>query len=162
VGELALVIPFPGLPDVVEDWLERTVATKPSHGMPPHVTVLYPSPGDVVGIAEALLDFSAFDVDFRRLDRFPGILWLAPEPSAPFRELTNALVARFPGYPPYGGKFADVIPHLTVAQAEQLNDAEAAVTDWLPLRTRAESVVLLEHVQSEHWREVATFDLEDS
>jgi 2'-5' RNA ligase superfamily len=161
MGELALVVPFPGLPDVVTDWLERTVPTKPSHGMPPHVTVLSPSPGDVVGLAETLWDFSAFDVDFRRLDRFPGTLWLAPEPSTPFREMTNALVARYPDYPPYGGAYAHVIPHLTVAQAE-LNDAAAAIADWLPLRARAESAVLLEQVQSEHWREVATFDLEDS
>jgi hypothetical protein len=161
MGELALVVPFPGLPDIVTDWLERTVSTKPSHGMPPHVTVLSPSPGDVVGLAETLWDFSAFDVDFRRLDRFPGTLWLAPEPPTPFNEMTNALFARYPEYPPYGGAFAHVIPHLTVAQAE-LNDAAAALADWLPLRARAESAVLLEQVQSEHWREVATFDLEDS
>jgi hypothetical protein len=161
MGELALVVPFPGLPDVVTGWLERTVPTKPSHGMPPHVTVLSPSPGDVVGIAETLWDFSAFDVDFRRLDRFPGTLWLAPEPSTPFREMTNALVARYPDHLPYGGTFAQVIPHLTVAQAE-LNDAAAAIADWLPLRARAESAVLFEQVQSEHWREVATFDLEGS
>ena len=161
MGELALVVPFAGLPDVVAEWLERTVPTKPSHGMPPHVTVLYPSPGDVVGIAETLLDYAALDVDFRRLDRFPGVLWLAPEPSEPFREMTHALVARYPEHQPYGGAFANVIPHLTVAQAE-LDDAAEAIGEWLPLRARAESVVLLEHVQSEHWREVATFDLEDS
>lgn len=161
MGELALVVPFPGLPDVVTDWLERTVPTKPSHGMPPHVTLLYPAPGDVVGLAETLWDFSAFDVDFLRLDRFPGTLWLGPEPSTPFLEMTNALVARYPDHRPYGGQFAHVIPHLTVAQAA-LDDAAAAIADWLPLRGRAESAVLLEHVQSEHWREVATFDLEDS
>jgi hypothetical protein len=161
MGELALVVPFTGLPDIVTDWLERTVPTKPSHGMPPHVTVLYPSPGDVVGIAETLWDFSAFDVDFHRLDRFPGTLWLAPEPAAPFRELTNRLVERYPEYPPYGGSFAEVIPHLTVAQAE-LDEAAGAIADWLPLRARAESALLLERVQSEHWREVATFDLEES
>src|SRR5690349_16792580 len=108
MGELALVVPFPGLPDIVADWLERTVPTKPSHGMPPHVTLLYPAPGDVVGIAETLWDFSAFDVDLRRLDRFPGTLWLEPEPSAPFREMTNALVARYPDYPPYRGTFEHV------------------------------------------------------
>ena len=161
MGDLALVVPFPGLPDVVTDWLERTVPAKPSHGMPPHVTVLYPSPGDVVGLAETLWDFSGFDVDFRELDRFPGTLWLAPEPSTPFRDMTDALAARYPDYPPYGGEFPDVIPHLTVAQAD-LDAAAAAIADWLPLRARAEAVVLLEQVQSDHWREVATFDLEGS
>ena len=161
MGDLALVVPFPGLPDVVSDWLERTVPPKPSHGMPPHVTVLYPAPGDIVGIAETLLDFVAFDVVFRHLERFPGTLWLAPEPSAPFREMTNALVARYPDHLPYGGAYPDVVPHLTVAQAD-LNDAAEAVAVWLPLRARAQSVLLLERAQSEHWREVATFDLENT
>jgi hypothetical protein len=159
MGELALVVPFPGLPNVVANWLERTVPTKPSHGMPPHVTLLYPAPGDVVGIAETVWELSAFEVEFRRLDRFPGVLWLAPEPAAPFHDMTLALVGRYPEYPPYGGRFAHVIPHLTVAQAE-LDAAAAAIADWLPLRARAESAVLLERVQTEHWREVATFDLE--
>src|SRR5262249_24584548 len=138
----------------------RTVPTKPSQGMPPHVTVLYPAPGEIVGIAEALCGFSSFDVDLRRLDRFPGTLWLAPEPSTPFHDMTHALVERYPQYQPDGRAFRQVIPHLTVAQAE-LDDAAEALSGWLPLRARAESVVLLERVQSDHWREVATFDLED-
>jgi len=32
----------------------------------------------------------------------------------------------------------------------------------LPLSTRAERAVLLERAQAQHWREVATFDLEDA
>jgi hypothetical protein len=37
------------------------------------------------------------------------VLWLAPEPSAPFLALTAAVHATFPHYPPFGGAFAEVI-----------------------------------------------------
>jgi 2'-5' RNA ligase len=160
VNELALVIPFEGLAPVVDDLRERTSGSKPSHGMPPHVTLLFPAPHDIEAIAEVLLMFSAFEVVFARLDRFPGTLWLAPEPAEPFSRLIEALVRRFPEHPPYGGAFAEIVPHLTVAQSG-FDEAVAEVEPWLPLRSRAERALLLEHAQAEHWREVATFELED-
>src|SRR2546423_9823979 len=71
--------------------------------MPPHVTLLVPAPADVEDIAEVLFAFASFEVVFSRLERFPGTLWLAPEPAQPFARMIDALVERFPGYPPYGG-----------------------------------------------------------
>lgn len=161
MSELALVVPFEGLAPVVDDLRERTSVSKPSHGMPPHVTLLFPAPRGVEAIAEVLLAFSAFEVVFARLDRFPGTLWLAPEPAEPFQLLIEALSRRFPEHPPYGGAFAEIVPHLTVAQSD-FDEAVSTVEPWLPLRSRAERAVLLEHAQAQHWREVATFELEDS
>jgi len=48
---------------------------------------------------------------------FPGALYLAPTPKEPFVALTAAFARHFPEYPPYGGQFRKVVPHLTVAQA---------------------------------------------
>src|SRR4051812_10697263 len=146
--EHALAIPFPGLLDKVGV----------RNDLPPHVTVLVPAPDDVEAIVRVLAPFEAFDVTFSRLDRFPGTLWLAPERSEPFVAMTAAMVGRFPSYPPYGGVFKAVIPHLTVAQ-EQLDDVADLVAPLLPLQSRAESVVLYEHAGGVHWHEVATFDL---
>jgi hypothetical protein len=70
-------------------------------------------------------------------------------------------VQRFPDHQPYGGAFSRIIPHLTVAQSE-FDEAVSTLEPWLPLSTRAERAVLLEQVQAMHWREVATFDLEDA
>jgi hypothetical protein len=159
VTRFALVVPFPGVAQVVDDWRERTCLSKPSHGVPPHVTLLVPCPDDVRTITEQLAPFSAFDVTFGSLDRFPGTLWLVPDPAEPFRGMTEALVAGFPEYRPYGGTFVEIVPHLTVAQSN-LDDAAAELQRWLPLHSRATSAVLLEQAQVEHWREVATFDLE--
>jgi len=156
---VAIVVPFPGLADVVDDWRERTCVSKPSHGVPPHVTLLVPARNDVTGVIESTAGFPAFDVRFTRLDRFPGTLWLAPEPADTFAAMTEALVARWPDCPPYGGVFARIIPHLTVAQRE-LDAAAASVEPFLPLESRAESVLVLEQVQPDHWRELAAIDLE--
>ena len=146
--EHALAIPFDGLVELVGV----------GNDLPPHVTVLYPAPGDVQAIAQVLAPFDGFDVVFTRLDRFPGTLWLAPEPAEPFVAMTEAMVARFPDMPPYGGVFKSVIPHLTVAQS-WLDDVAVQVEPLLPLGSRVESVVLYESADGKHWSERMTFDL---
>ena len=146
--EHALAIPFDGLVELVGV----------GNDLPPHVTVLYPAPGDVQAIAQVLAPFEGFDVVFTRLDRFPGTLWLAPEPAGPFVAMTEAMVARFPDMQPYGGVFKSVVPHLTVAQSS-LDDVAVQVEPLLPLGSRVESVVLYESADGKHWSERMTFDL---
>jgi 2'-5' RNA ligase len=146
--EFALAVPFPAL-------VERVSV---QDNLPPHVTVLVPCPGELAAIGEVLAPFGAFDVTFPRLDRFPEILWLAPEPAEPFVAMTEAMVARFPDYPPYGGIHDRIVPHLTVAQAE-LDETAARVEPLLPLRGRVETVVLYERVDADAWREAHTFGL---
>jgi 2'-5' RNA ligase len=126
--------------------------------MPQHVTIVYPSAGDVAAIAQVLAPFDPFEVTFGRLDRFPGLLWLAPEPPEPFVAMTRAVVARFPEFPPYGGTYSSIVPHLTVARAS-LEETAALVEPLLPLRSYVESVVLYTSADSRHWHEHATFDL---
>jgi 2'-5' RNA ligase len=126
--------------------------------LPPHVTVLYPSPGEPLAIAQVLEPFEGFDVVFTRVDRFPGVLWLAPEPAEPFVAMTEAVTHRFPEWQPYDGVYKSVVPHLTVAQ-EALDDAAVQIEPLLPLASRVESVVLYESADGRHWREHTTFDL---
>ena len=57
--------------------------------------------------------------------------------------MIEALVRRFPDQPRYDSAFAEIVPHLTVAQAG-LDEVAATVQAWLPLRGRAERAVLLE------------------
>jgi 2'-5' RNA ligase len=94
-----------------------------SAGMPAHITLLYPfAPAAAVelkvvrGVAVGVEPF-AFSLAAVR--EWPGgVVYLEPEPSEPFVELTNRLVERFPAYPPYGGVHDAVIPHLTVVHTE--------------------------------------------
>jgi 2'-5' RNA ligase superfamily len=76
------------------------------------------------------------------------VLYLAPRPDEPFRALTRAACAAFPGYLPYGGAFADSVPHLTIGErpaggVADLRAAEAAVLPWLPVRARVSRVWLM-------------------
>ena len=148
MAEFALAVPFEGLIEPVGV----------PQDLPAHVTVLYPAPDDVEAIAQALAPFEPFDVVFPRLDRFPGVLWLAPEPAEPFVRMTEAMVARFPDFPPYGGSYSSIVPHLTVAES-LLDETASLVEPLLPLASRVESVVLYTSADSVHWAEHATFDL---
>jgi 2'-5' RNA ligase len=155
----ALSIPFHDLAPAVDEWRERTCAAKPSHGVPPHVTLLLPAPPDIEAAAATLEAFGPFDVAFARFDRFPGTLWLAPEPAEPCVRMTEALIGAFPEHQPCDRDFDEITPHLTVAQGDDLGQTETALGPRLPLRSRASSVVVFEQVASDRWRENAEFPL---
>jgi 2'-5' RNA ligase len=127
--------------------------------VPPHVTLLIPAPPDVDGAVAALERFESFEVTFTRFGRFPDTLWLAPEPSKPFARMTEALVRAFPGHFPYEGSFVEITPHLTVAQGDELDAAEAALAAALPVRSQASSVVLFKQIAPDRWHEDAEFSL---
>jgi len=154
---VALAIPQPHA-SVLVGW-RRAIGDPEADKIPPHVTLLIPAPPDVDTAVEALRPFGAFDVAFAGFGRFPRTLWLAPEPAAPFVAMTEALVATFPGHPPYGGLFDEITPHVTVAQGEELDAAETAIATALPLASRAASVVLFEQVAGDRWVERAEFAL---
>jgi 2'-5' RNA ligase len=140
-------------------------------GMPAHVTLLFPfvSPevldGSVLDAVQgALAGFAAFDYRFERTAWFGAeVLWLAPADPAPFAALAERLWAAFPDYPPYGGAFEAVTPHLTVGQGDDvalLREAERAVLPYLPVAGRAERVSLsVLSATGGRWQPAATFDL---
>ena len=118
----------------------------------------------LAAVREAVAAVPAFDLVFRRTRRFGDqVLWLAPEPDAPLRALTAAVWARFPETPPYGGRFDDVVPHLTVTDgqpAELMDAAAAQVRPWLPIPARVEAVrLIVGRPEPDAWRTVAEFPL---
>ncbi len=129
--------------------------------MPAHVTIVYPFvPGPRLD-AEVRRDLAAiaathepFDVEFARIKRFPGVVWAAPEPADAFIALTTAIVARFPDYPPYGGAHDDVIPHLTIVEADDapLDDIAVGSATMLPFRHRVTALDVLVESEDVRWR----------
>jgi hypothetical protein len=93
--------------------------------------------------------------------RFEDVLYLAPEPDEPFLALVNTLAQHYPQYPPYGGAFGRVIPHVTVARGERslLDLAAAAIASSLPVTAVAEEAVLFAEVNSQEfaWEARARF-----
>ena len=125
-------------------------------GVPAHVTVLYPfvpppaiNAAVIARLADAVGSVSAFVCEFATTAWFgDDVLWLAPRPDEPFRALTQAVSAAFPGYLPYSGAHDDVVPHLTIGDrpaggVTELRAAEADVLRWLPIQARISQVRLM-------------------
>ncbi len=159
----ALIVAIPEAAPVVDGFREATCNDKPSIGVPPHVTVLFPFvPAHEIddAIVEELRSLfgqvEPFRLELGELRRFPDTLYLAPTPSQAFVAMTELVVERFPAYLPYGGAFADIVPHLTVAHGEHsvLDHAAAAIRESLPIRAFASSALLLEETEPDwgRWR----------
>ena len=97
--------------------------------------------------------FRAFETRFRRSGQFPGVLYLAPDPSAPTRALTEAMRQAFPVRPPYGGAVDGMVPHLTLSQGRELPSSELPN---LRLSTRAQAVSHLA-LREGRWYEFARY-----
>jgi hypothetical protein len=115
----ALIVPVPEAEPAVRE-LRAAHDSSAALGVPAHITLLSPFATvdrvDEEAVGATLAPFAAFDFTLDRVERFSqGVVWLHPEPSAPFASLTAAIVARWPEYPPYEGVHAEVIPHLTVS-----------------------------------------------
>jgi hypothetical protein len=159
-AESGVIVPVPAAEAVVAEWRERFDISA-AQGVPAHITALYPFlPADrlTAGVVSELRELCAampvLDVWFRRTARFPGMLYLDPEPANALRAFTTSIAERWPETPPYGGAFDDVIPHLTVAYdvAEPvLDDVESRLLPRLPVSARL-SEARLYVFNGERWR----------
>jgi 2'-5' RNA ligase len=163
-----LVLLVPELGPLINDLRDRHDPAA-RQGMPPHVTVLYPFMAPVkLGptrrrrLAEVIRAFPPMELSFSRIGRFPEVLWVAPEPAEPVATMVRAIAAAFPDYPPYGGQFDTIIPHVTVAHGEGFD--LAALEPRLrarfarPVACRVEAVSLFTTVRRK-WREIDRFRL---
>lgn len=173
VGQTAVIVPVAAVECLVGPWRSRFDISA-GFGVPPHVTVVYPFlPLNRIdaGVAQSLQEIfaaeSAFAVTFAGFGEFPtvpgnpGPLYLDPEPAGPFRRLTRALGNRWPEAPPYGGVYADPIPHLTVTEIALPDDkaaARAAIGPKLPITATIGAGSLLVFDGS-RWIEEATLPL---
>jgi len=172
-GQTAVIVPVTAAEAAVSRLRLRYDRSAP-FGVPAHVTIVFPfvpvdrlTEADLPDLAGIFADESSFQATFTRFDRFPGrpgdpeTLWLAPEPSEPFRRLTEKVADRWPEAPPYGGIFDDVIPHLTVtetAPAAVIEHALKAVQAALPIAAwiRKGSLLVFDGLV---WRERAALPL---
>lgn len=121
--------------------------------MPAHVTLVFPfaepedlSAHDRERLAGLFAAVPPLELSFGAIGRFPGVLWLSPEPAASVLALIEALATAFPDHRPYGGAFETAVPHLTVAQGEEavLDRLEARLAPRLrePIVERVGAAVL--------------------
>jgi 2'-5' RNA ligase len=137
-----------------------------AEGVPAHVTLLFPFvPDPDEGVVEELRYFFAhvdsFPLTFTSVGEFPEVVHLVPEETKDVSGLIEALVRRWPGYPPYEGMFDEVVPHLTVVDtpdAALRTRARAHVGPGLPVAARAAEASLWVHGER-GWTRLASFPL---
>ncbi|MFE2219782.1 2'-5' RNA ligase family protein [Streptomyces canus] len=166
-GQSGLIVRIPEVESAVRAWRERLDPSARA-GVPAHVTALFPfldesriDNGALGAIGEVIGRHRPFEARFEHCGRFPGILYLVHEPDIPFRRLTEAIADRWPEAPPFGGRFDEVVPHLTIAQGQDdtvLDEAEADLRSRLPVAVRVSSVDLMVHDGSK-WQQRASFAL---
>ena len=169
--ESAILIPVPKAEKLVGAYRSRYDPAAKA-GIPAHITLLYPfldreaiTRNSVIEVREVIQSFHPFDFFLVEVRRFPGVLYLHPEPDNEFKRMTQALVNQFPDHPPYKGAYSSVNPHLTVAHADDAVALEAIVEkfqsnaeSYLPMKSRAEEVWLMME-RNGKWRKHTSFTL---
>lgn len=161
-----LIVPVLEAEPTVGKWLGRSNVD--SGGVPLHVTVMYPFlPARSIRrteeqrIAELAADIAPFDFALTHLNSFPGVYYLAPEPSAPFVAITEEVQRRWPSCRPYGGIYESVIPHVSVAFGDDPPAGTSDLKRALPIVTRASELWLLDQ-RPQGWRIRQRFPLRGS
>ncbi|MFE1171327.1 2'-5' RNA ligase family protein [Streptomyces sp. NPDC058773] len=168
-GRTGLIVKVPDAEPAVRAWRERFDPSAQA-GVPAHVTVLFPFLDEsridarvYSTLTDVLGSHHAFDLRFESCGQFPGVLYLAPEPDAQLRLLTEVIADRWPEAPPYEGQFTEIVPHLTVADGQEdavLDEIGADLLGRLPFTCRVASVDLVVHDGSK-WQERASFALRE-
>ena len=162
----ALIVAVPEAEPLVHDWRMRY--DNAELGIPAHVTLIFPFvPAEEIGVElldelrKLFAEQPAFEFTLAGVARFADVAWLAPDPSDPFRRLTDLIFSRYPDYPPYEGLHEEVLPHLTVAMGDAAlqDEVDAALTPHLPIAAHAGEVTLLVEDESGHWAEFVRFPL---
>lgn len=152
MGHSVLQVPVPALEPFVRarhGHYDRAYLSDDPAFVHAHITVLGPFLDEVDDASAATVAAIArgvdpFEVTMERMATFAdGVIHLLPEPAAPFRKLTEELWAAFPQCPPYGGEFADTVPHLSLDLASDLVSEESTrAALHLPAYDRAERIDL--------------------
>jgi hypothetical protein len=169
-SQSALVVAVPAAEAAVGSHRERFDISA-EWGVPPHITVLYPfvhptqiNEAVLGSIAKAVGAVPRFHAQWRKTAWFDDdVLWLAPEPAAPFRALTTAVFQAFPDSPPYGGQYEGLAPHLTVGSRgtpDQLRAIERDVLTHLPISMDVTHVqVMCGAHRAGSWRKISDIAL---
>lgn len=138
-------------------------------GLGAHITLSYPFVDSELftsdaraHLREVMAAFPAPMFRLARVDTFPSVVWLAPEPSRSIVAIAEAVERAFPDHPKGGGAFPTFVPHLSVARgmpqdkAAVVNELQARLSDDGPVYCWCEAAALLVSEQR-RWRLLDTF-----
>jgi 2'-5' RNA ligase len=166
-NESAIIVPIPEVEPVVGP-LRWQYDVGARLGIPAHITLLYPfrralaAVDEIERLRDVCASIRAFPFSFIEVRRFPHTAYLYPDKSEIFAQITRTLGSIWPDCKPYNGAFADVIPHLTVADRvdlEILSAVEDSLRHQLPIRCMAREIGLLTSDREGMWSKQASFPL---
>jgi len=170
----ALVVVADDAEEATAPWRRRYNRSAVERLLPAHVTILFPlvpaaamDDGLLSTLRALYSPFAPFGYRLTRVDSFPTVAWLAPEPAAPFLELIARTSEAFPDNPPYGDAMLEPVPHCTVgvvdAPAElqpAIEELRAGLEPLLPIRCEARAATLLEERDDRTWAVHTRFPFE--
>lgn len=121
-------------------------------GMPAHITLLYPfhpphmAEGEIKDLTEVFSTIPAFEFSLIEVRCFPRTAYLHPNKPELFIGIVGRLLEKWPDCPPYKGAFAEIIPHLTVADrasADTLDMVQRQLINHLPITCAAREARLI-------------------
>jgi 2'-5' RNA ligase len=168
VRPTAIVVPVPSADAVVNEYRLRFDLSA-REGMPAHITLLYPfltpdqiTPETLAALGAIASREPAFSFQLTEIRAFraekDAALYLAPDPESPFVRLVEAIAARWPEAPPYGGIYDRVVPHLSIAMLDRGAPEEQIrreLSPRLPIPARAEEVWIMARNEAGRWGKVS-------
>jgi 2'-5' RNA ligase len=170
----ALVVVASEAEATVGEWRRRFQHESVERGIPPHITILFPflpataiDERVVARLERLYAPVQRFAYDLATVESFPDATWLAPVPADPFLDLIARTSGTFPDLPPYGDPGHVPVPHCTIgtdadpARVEaMLDELRARLGPKLPIRCRADEVVLVGEQADGRWERRASFPLD--
>jgi hypothetical protein len=172
----ALVVVADDAEEATGPWRRRYNRSAVERLVPAHVTILFPLV-PAASIDDELLwtlrglysPVAPFGYRLTRVEAFPTVAWLAPEPVAPFLELIARTTETFPDHPPYGDPTLEPVPHCTVGVVDApgelqpaLEELRAGLEPLLPIACEARAATLLEERADRTWSVHTRFPFEGS
>ena len=170
MAQFLIMVPVPEVEPLVAR-LRALFDPSAKRGLAAHVTVVHSNlPSERVDliavekIAAAAASMAPFNYWITRVARFPGTVYLAAEPAAPFVHLKNTLAVTLRTDQREQQGHEPLIPHVSVVRKSALDDrdVEAELTAMLerhgPISCECKQIVLLEN-SSGLWRPVREFAL---
>jgi 2'-5' RNA ligase len=157
------VIVRAALPAGLERLRRRRVGNA-ADGVPAHLTLLHPfiEPNDLAPavrrrLREVARRHPPFGYRQARMAEWPDAIYVAVQPTDPFRRLHRELQDEFPDWPIYGGSIPDFRfePHITVAdRAGKLEPGVREDAAWraLPRDVRAAAIDVIATRPDGRWR----------
>ena len=164
MSQSVILIPVPSADPIVGEWRKKydDVAL---HGIPSHITLLFPFK-ESSEIDEEIIQkldniFSSvkqFSFILGKINTFPSVVFLEPNPREKFITLTEKIVDIFPENPPWEEKYSSINPHATIANISDSKKIdslkfkiEAGISKKLPIQCIAKEAWLMTEDDKGEW-----------